>query len=51
MRKPTKKQMAVTQEACGLVFLALGLSLGVLGLTAVGAWLLLPFLIRNLRRR
>ena len=51
MRKLTDKQRAVAKESCGLVLLALGLSLGVVGLAVVGGWFLLPFLIDGLRGR
>ena len=51
MRKLTDKHGAVAQESCGLLFLALGIHFVVWGLVAVGAWLLLPFLIRALRGR
>ena len=51
MRKLTDKQVAVAKESCGLIFLALGLTLGAVGLAVAGAWLLLPFLIDGLRGR
>ena len=47
----TSKQTEVVQESCGLVFLVLGIHFVLWGLVAVGAWLLLPFLLRALRGR
>ena len=50
MMKKLRENRAVAQESCGLIFLALGIHFVLWGLVAAGAWLLLPFLLRAVRR-